>query len=202
MTQMNVLNIMSFIVDKMSDNIQKQADNLIQYLPMLWDESKDHNMLRCAIISTLVQIVKALQDVPANLVPFLYPVIGISTNRNEPSHIYLLEEGLELWLMVIENSTQLTPELLELSTNIFTIIENTSENLRTVLYIVQSYILLNPTIYLQCHGKGIVKSCTYLLSDMRPEGIVTVMKLFESCLRAKPNYGVELLRPALGNIFK
>lgn len=51
---MNILYIMSFIVEKMSDNIQSQADNLIQYLPLLWDESKDHNMLRCAIISTLV----------------------------------------------------------------------------------------------------------------------------------------------------
>lgn len=53
-TKMNILYIMSFIVEKMSDNIQSQADNLIQYLPLLWDESKDHNMLRCAIISTLV----------------------------------------------------------------------------------------------------------------------------------------------------
>lgn len=51
---MNVLFTMSFIIDKMSDNIKSQADSLIQYLPMLWEESKDHNMLRCAIISTLV----------------------------------------------------------------------------------------------------------------------------------------------------
>lgn len=51
---MNILYIMSFIVEKMSDNIHSQANNLINYLPMLWDESKDHNMLRCAIISTLV----------------------------------------------------------------------------------------------------------------------------------------------------
>lgn len=199
---MNVLNIMSFIVDQMSENIQPQADNLIQYLPMLWDESKDHNLLRCAIISTLVQIVKALSDVPANLAPFLYPVIGISTNKDDPSHIYLLEEGLELWLVVIENSTTLNPELLELSTNILTIIENTSENLRTSLFIIQTYILLSPTVYLQRHGEAVVKACTSLLCDMRPEGVTLVMKLFEACLRAKPDFAMELLRPALSDIFK
>lgn len=53
---MNVLYIMSFIIDKMNESIEAHADNLIQYLPLLWDESKDHNMLRCAIISTLVRI--------------------------------------------------------------------------------------------------------------------------------------------------
>lgn len=120
---MNVLHIMSMVVDKMSDNIvEKQADNLIRYLPLLWEESRDHNMLRCAIISTLVQVVKALSEVPLHLVPFLYPVIGMSTNKNEPSHVYLLEEGLELWIAVVENSTTLNNDLLELSSNIFTII--------------------------------------------------------------------------------
>lgn len=52
--QMNVLYIMGMIIDKMSILILPYADKLIQYLPMLWDESRDHNLLRCAIISILV----------------------------------------------------------------------------------------------------------------------------------------------------
>lgn len=51
---MNVLNIMSLIIDKMSELISDQIDNLIQYLPLLWEESNEHNMLRCAIVVTLV----------------------------------------------------------------------------------------------------------------------------------------------------
>lgn len=197
---MNILYIMSFIVEKMSDNIKTRADNLINYLPLLWDESRDHNMLRCAIISTLLQIVKALCDIPQKLAPFLYPVIGISTDVNEPSHVYLLEDGLELWLMVIENSTVLTPELLQLCSNVLPIIENSSETLRNCLYIIQSYILLNPEMYLQRYGKDVVRTCAYLLTDLRPDGIVMIMKLFEACLRAKPDYAIELLRPVLPDI--
>lgn len=53
-TKMNVLNIMSLTIDKMSECISSQMDNLIQYLPLLWEESNDHNMLRCAIVVTLV----------------------------------------------------------------------------------------------------------------------------------------------------
>lgn len=53
-TKMNVLYVMSFIVEKMSMSIKIQADNLVSYLPLLWDEGVEHNMLRVAIISALV----------------------------------------------------------------------------------------------------------------------------------------------------
>lgn len=68
--------------------------------------------------------------------------------------------------------------------------------------IIQAYILLDAEIYLQQHGTKIVETCMYLLSDLRSEGIVMVMRLFESILRSTGNYGVELLRPAYSNIFK
>ncbi|XP_036330133.1 importin-11-like isoform X2 [Rhagoletis pomonella] len=79
-TKMNVLTIMSCLVEKMSDNIEPQADNLISYLPLLWKESEDYNMLRCAIICTLQQLAKALRDIPESMKPFLYNVIQLSTD--------------------------------------------------------------------------------------------------------------------------
>lgn len=69
-----------------------------------------------------LQIVRAVCDVPVQLAPFLYPVISLSTNINEPSHVYLLEDGLDLWLAVLENSAVMTPELLALCDNILPII--------------------------------------------------------------------------------
>lgn len=53
-TKMNVLYVMSFIVEKMSMSIKIQADNLVSYLPLLWEEGVEHSMLRVAIISALV----------------------------------------------------------------------------------------------------------------------------------------------------
>lgn len=46
----------------------------------------------------------------------------MSTNQNEPSHVYFLEDALELWLAVVQNSTTLTPELLGLTVNLMPII--------------------------------------------------------------------------------
>lgn len=53
-TKMAVLNVMSFVVDKMGDHLVTHSESLCNYLPLLWNESQDHNMLRCAILSTLV----------------------------------------------------------------------------------------------------------------------------------------------------
>lgn len=59
-TKMTVLYVMSFIIEKMSMCIKLEVDNLIQYLPLLWEESREHDMLRCAIISTLVNTIASL----------------------------------------------------------------------------------------------------------------------------------------------
>lgn len=64
----------------------------------------------------------AISDIPPFLASFLYPVIAMSTNIEEQSHIYFVEDALELWLVVIQNSTTLTTELLQLSSNLFPII--------------------------------------------------------------------------------
>jgi hypothetical protein len=34
------------------------SGSLVQYLPLMWEESAEHNMLRCAIVSTLVHVVR------------------------------------------------------------------------------------------------------------------------------------------------
>ena len=39
---------------------KKSAAPLIESLPQLWRESEQHNMLRCAILTTLKQLVIAL----------------------------------------------------------------------------------------------------------------------------------------------
>lgn len=155
-TKMNVLSVMSFIVEKMSLSMKIQADNLVGYLPRLWEEGSEHNMLRVAIISALVserkrrhdekegkinlkclknififrflgssqqlQIIKAIYELPETITPFVYNVIDLSTNVNDPSNVYLLEEGLELWLVVIHYSPTMNPALLRLCDNLMPII--------------------------------------------------------------------------------
>lgn len=114
---MHVLNIMTLMVERVGQIIGPHFDALMHYLPLLWQESQEHNMLRCAIVSTLVQIVKALRTVSAELNPFLIPIIQLGTDVNQGAIVYLLEDTLELWLTVLENTASITNELVQLFNN-------------------------------------------------------------------------------------
>lgn len=56
--QMQVLTVLSFIIERVGWEIAPFFDSLVNYLPLLWQHSDSHNMLRCAIVTVLTQIVR------------------------------------------------------------------------------------------------------------------------------------------------
>ena len=63
--QMQVLHVMSYVIERVGVEIRPFAGALMQYLPSLWQESEEHNMLRCAILTTLTNLVQVNN-------PFIY----------------------------------------------------------------------------------------------------------------------------------
>ena len=55
---MHILYVMSFIIERVEHAIRPHAAALLHYLPLLWEASADHNMLRCAIVTTMVHLVQ------------------------------------------------------------------------------------------------------------------------------------------------
>ncbi|KAK9736615.1 Importin-beta N-terminal domain [Popillia japonica] len=200
-TKMHVLNVMTLIVERVGQTISPHTGALMHYLPLLWGESEDHNMLRVAIVATLVQLVRALGHVSAELNPFLIPVIQLGTDANQSAIVYLLEDSLELWLTVLENSCTMTPQFMQLFDNMPALLENSSENLRLCLIICIAHMLLDPENVMQVHGRQIINACDSLMADMRPEGIIMLSKVVEMFIKAKPVLGCETVRPLLIRIF-
>lgn len=73
------------------------------------------NLLYC--LSKVLLMLQALGAVSENLSPFLLSVIQLSTDVHQACHVYLLEDGLELWLAVLENSSSMSYDLLQLFRN-------------------------------------------------------------------------------------
>lgn len=115
---------MTVIIERVGLEIRPHSAVLIQYLPLLWQDSEEHNMLRCAIVATLVQLVKALNEVIPSIYPFLLPVIQMGTDTSTDAVVYLLEDTLELWLAVLENSRTMTTEYMQLFSNMPALLGN------------------------------------------------------------------------------
>ncbi|XP_036836030.1 importin-11 isoform X2 [Oncorhynchus mykiss] len=201
-TKMQVLHVISCVIERVNIQIRPYVGCLVQYLPLLWKQSEEHNMLRCAILTTLVHLVQGLGAESKNLYLFLLPVIQLSTDVSQPPHVYLLEDGLELWLVTLENSPAITPELLRIFQNMSALLEMSSENLRTCFQIVNAYIYLSATDFLQNYAEGLCRSFCNLLKDITNEGQVQVLKVVEVALKVSPVLGAHMFQPLLPSVFR
>ncbi|CAH0559233.1 unnamed protein product [Brassicogethes aeneus] len=201
-TKMHVLNAMTLMLERMGHSLIPYYDALLQYLPHLWEESQDHNMLRCCIVASLVQIVKALEGVKPELYPFLLPIIQLGTDSNGEAIVYLLEDCLELWLIVLEYTATITPELMQLFHNIKPLLEKSTENLSVCLLICTTQLLINPELFLSTFGLELVSLCDGMVSDLKNEGIILIMRLIETIIKSNPAIGSETVTPILPRILE
>ncbi|NWS14580.1 IPO11 protein, partial [Pachyramphus minor] len=199
-TKMHVLHVLSCVIERVNMQIRPYVGCLVQYLPLLWKQSEEHNMLRCAILSTLIHLVQGLGADSKNLYPFLLPVIQLSTDVSQPPHVYLLEDGLELWLVTLENSPCLTPELLRIFQNMSALLELSSENLKNCFKIINAYIFLSSSEFLQVYATDLCRSFCELLKDITTEGQVQVLKVVENVLKVNPVLGPQMFQPLLPSV--
>lgn len=201
-TKMQVLHVISCVIERVSIQIKPYVGCLVQYLPLLWKQSEEHNMLRCAILTTLIHLVQGLGAESKNLYPFLLPVIQLSTDVSQPPHVYLLEDGLELWLVTLENSPAITPELLRIFQNMSALLELSSENMRTCFQIVNAYMYLSASDFLQNYAEGLCRSFCDLLKDITNEGQVQVLKVVEIALKVSPVLSGHMFHALLPSVFR
>uniref|UniRef100_A0AAQ4NPI8 Importin-11 n=1 Tax=Gasterosteus aculeatus aculeatus TaxID=481459 RepID=A0AAQ4NPI8_GASAC len=201
-TKMQVLHVISCVIERVNMQIRPYVGCLVQYLPLLWKQSEEHNMLRCAILTTLIHLVQGLGAECKNLYPFLLPVIQLSTDVSQPPHVYLLEDGLELWLVTLENSPAITPELLRIFQNMSALLELSSENLRTCFQIVNAYLYLSATDFLQNYAESLCRSFCNLLKDITNEGQGQVLKVVEIALKVSPILGAHMFQPLLPAVLR
>ncbi|NWV32462.1 IPO11 protein, partial [Grantiella picta] len=201
-TKMHVLHVLSCVIERVNMQIRPYVGCLVQYLPLLWKQSEEHNMLRCAIQTTLIHLVQGLGADSKNLYPFLLPVIQLSTDVSQPPHVYLLEDGLELWLVTLENSPCLTPELLRIFQNMSALLELSSENFKNCFKIINAYIFLSSSEFLQMYAADLCRSFCELLKDITTEGQVQVLKVVENVLKVNPVLGPQMFQPLLPSVFR
>ncbi|GBP21811.1 Importin-11 [Eumeta japonica] len=180
-TKMHVLHVLSYVMERGGRAAGGHAP-LFDYLPQLWVHAASHNMLRAAVLSTVVNLVKALGECSPNVRPWILGVVSEATRLTEPAHVYLLEDALELWLALLETATVADPTLLQLAENLCPILNQTTEHLRIVVYIMQAYTLLCPEEFVLGAGGKCMAILEDMLSDMRSEGILAILKMAEICV--------------------
>ncbi|CAH1407271.1 unnamed protein product [Nezara viridula] len=202
-TKMRVLHILCFIVERVGVAIEPYYNSFVQYLPLLWHETEHHSMLRCAVVATLVHLVKAIGKIneSEDVTNFILSVISLSTDVRQDCHVYLLEDGLELWQSVVETTAYPTPGLIQLFSNMPPLLEGNTEHLRLCMSIISAYVLLSPDDIIEVYGQTLINLFADMLTDMRTEGILLIMRVLELFMKVNSSKSSLLLKPLLPDIF-
>ncbi|KAG0325424.1 Importin-11, partial [Podila humilis] len=143
-SRMKLLSCMSIIVERMDEHIAPYAQQIIELLPPLWQAAADQNLLQSAILVIMTKLVESLKSQSLGLHGLVMPLIRLSVDPSQDAHVYLMEDGFELWLATLKSAREATTELLSLVPAAVSLMSEGMDHIRTMLKILQSYLMLDP----------------------------------------------------------
>ncbi|KAJ3380752.1 Importin-11 [Lobulomyces angularis] len=193
-SKIKVLNCLSVIIERMEEKILPFARTITSILPDLWTSSEGQHMFRSAIIVILKSLVKSLKGESLHLQEFVVPLIQSGVDTTQPGHIYLIDDAIELWLSVVQNSPQPTEVLFALLPFGIKLMEYGTDSLKAILKIVEAYILLNPLSVLQIYAISIFTSLSQLIGSLKPEASKSILHLLDVTIQVCSR-DLNLLKP-------
>lgn len=194
-TKMALLETVRIAVERMEAHIEPFSDAIMNMLPPLWAASGEVHLMKQAILTMLTALTTSLTKQSLKYHPLILPLIRDSVQPNSETLVYLLEEALDLWSAIIQQTPSTNPppsvQLQSLSTCLLPLLELGTDSLRQTLDIVDSYILLDPnTILMPAFLSPLLSSLSLLIgskstgsSSARRE-ISRVTKLLESLVKS------------------
>ncbi|KAF9359983.1 hypothetical protein BGX26_010911 [Mortierella sp. AD094] len=179
-SRMRILNCMSIIVERMDEHIAPYAQQIIELLPPLWQAAADQNLLQSAILVIMTKLVESLKSQSVGLHALVMPLIRLSVDPSQEAHIYLMEDGFELWLATLKSARETTDELLSLVPAAVSLLSEGMDHMRTMLKILQSYLMLDAEKTFHVAGPSLISGVANLLGEgLRPEASVSIMQFMD-----------------------
>jgi hypothetical protein len=190
-TKMAILDTIRVIAVRLEHHISPFADQIVSILPGLWEASGEEHLLKQAILTLLSTLVAAMKDQAQRYHAMILPLIQRAVEPGSEMQVYLMEEALDLWLTILaQTPAPASSEVLSLAECAFPLLEIGSENLRAVLNIIESYILLAPEAMLgDAVRLRVLSSITSLLGVTKRELAGLVTTIVENMIRAAESLG-------------
>jgi hypothetical protein len=188
---MAVLETIRVISVRLEQHISPFADQIVSILPQLWEVSGEEHLMKQAILVLLSTMVAAMKDQSQRYNSLILPLIQQAVVPDTDINVYLMEESLDLWSAILIHTSAPAPqEVVSLAESVFPLLEIGSENLRMVLTIVESYILLAPEAMLgDTMRLRTLSYMTTLLGTTKRELAGLVTAIVERMIRAAESLG-------------
>ncbi|CAO3644783.1 unnamed protein product [Cunninghamella blakesleeana] len=200
-TVMKLISDLNTIMDRAGEHVAPYAPNIVELLTPLWSSAQNEPLFQSALVVTFNKVAAILKEQSSQLYSLFLPIIAYSLNRNNEAHVYLLEEALDLWWTLLQCANGLANELLELMPEAIRLLDYDTENVKKVLWIIESYILLDPQVFIQKCGLSLFTHLASFVKDSKPDVASNITNTAELVIRtvSVPVYGESLFQSGLLN---
>jgi hypothetical protein len=193
-TKMALLETIRLAVERMETHVEPFTDDIMRLLPGLWESSAEEHLMRQAILSMITAITHSLKGKSVKYHHQILPLIYDSVQPGSESQVYLLEDALDLWSAIIQQTPSSDPtpstEILSLTSCLPPLLGLGTESLRQTLNIIESYVLLSPSSMLLSSFLGSLLSSLSSLVGGKDTGIRSaqreisrIMELIETFIK-------------------
>ena len=169
------------------------ADQIISLLPPLWDQAGDEYLMKQSILGILSALLTSLGPASQKYHSLITPLIHSSIDRNSEARPFLLEDALDLWAAILEQTpTPAPPDIINLVQQLTPNFDSGSDACRKALEITETYIYLIPSEILS-NASLLLDPFTTLLATLKREASGSVTHLIELLIRSADHLGGETM---------
>ncbi|KAJ3323392.1 Importin-11 [Boothiomyces sp. JEL0866] len=196
-SKITIINCLIAITERLEGQAVVAMAPLFSVIHNLWLRSEGQNMFRTSIVKILTKFVKTLRSESYQMYEMVAPILQESLDTSNPGHVYLFEEGLELWLATMQNCSRGHQGLLNLVPVAIGLLDLGTETLKKIIHILEAYIVVCPQEIFQSYIGQIITSISGMLENVSAPAISALLKMVDLILQSANSNNVT---PALFNV--
>lgn len=139
------------LIERMETHMTRYSDMVMNAIPGIWESAGDLGyMMKQAVLAIMQTLVMSLKTESQRYLPMILPLIAEATQEGTELYTYLIEDALELWSNILQQSQPpLSPGLVDLADIAIKQLAQQNEHAATLSGILASYIILVPEAILE-----------------------------------------------------
>ncbi|KAL5710132.1 hypothetical protein ACHQM5_020735 [Ranunculus cassubicifolius] len=191
-SKVQALNFISVLIEHVK-SIIPYANKLVDFFQKVWEESSGESLLQIQLLVALRNFVIALGYQSSLCYNMLLPILQKGIDINNPDELNLLEDSVLLWEVTLSNAPSMLSQMLSLFPFLVNIMDRSFEHLEVSVDIMESYIILGGTDFLNLHASSVAKLLDSIVENVNDRGLKSTLPLIEILIQCFPMEAPQLI---------
>lgn len=184
-SKVQVLNLISVLLAHVKE-VVPFADKLVHFFQTVWEESSGESLLQIQLLIALRNFVTALGYQSPICYSMLLPILQKGIDINNPDELNLLEDSMLLWEATLSHAPSMVPQLLGYFPCLLEIMERSFDHLQVAVSIIEGYIILGGTEFLNMHTSSVAKLLDIIVGNVNDRGLISTLPVIELLIQCFP----------------